>query len=67
MMDDDLIPDEGFELGMPSLTDMLRHQCELLQPDEAASKMVYQYGDHFLVRSGSEESIASSPRSREAH
>lgn len=29
-MEDDLIPDEGFELGLPSLEDMLRHQCDLL-------------------------------------
>jgi hypothetical protein len=32
-MEEDLIPDEGFELGMPSLTDMLRHQCDLLQAE----------------------------------
>jgi hypothetical protein len=30
MMDDDLIDDSGFELGLPSREDMLKHQCDLL-------------------------------------
>lgn len=29
-MDDDLIDDSGFELGMPSREEMLKHQCTLL-------------------------------------
>ncbi len=29
-MEDDLIDDSGFELGMPSYTEMLKHQCDLL-------------------------------------
>lgn len=32
-MEDDLIDDSGFELGMPSITDMLRHECDLLQSE----------------------------------
>ena len=32
-MTDDLIDDSGFELGMPSLTDMLRHECDLLHSE----------------------------------
>lgn len=30
MMEDDLIDDSGFELGIPSYTVMLKHQCTLL-------------------------------------
>ena len=30
-MDEDLIDDSGFELGLPSLEDMLRHECDLLE------------------------------------
>lgn len=29
-MDDDLIDDIGFELGMPTRVEMLQHQCDLL-------------------------------------
>ncbi|MGF6127898.1 hypothetical protein QF019_003109 [Pseudomonas frederiksbergensis] len=29
-MDDDLIDDAGFELGMPSHSQLLKHQCDLL-------------------------------------
>ncbi|CRL48348.1 hypothetical protein [Pseudomonas sp. URMO17WK12:I11] len=29
-MDDDLIDDSGFELGMPTRVEMLNHQCDLL-------------------------------------
>jgi hypothetical protein len=29
-MEDDLIVDSGFELGMPTREEMLRHQCTLL-------------------------------------
>lgn len=29
-MDDDLIDDTGFELGMPTRVEMLKHQCNLL-------------------------------------
>ncbi|WP_077045832.1 hypothetical protein [Pseudomonas sp. KK4] len=29
-MDEDLIDDSGFELGMPTRTEMLKHQCTLL-------------------------------------
>jgi len=29
-MEDDLINDSGFELGMPSRVEMLKHQCDLL-------------------------------------
>lgn len=29
-MEDDLIDDSGFELGMPSRVEMLKHQCDLL-------------------------------------
>lgn len=29
-MDDDLIDDSGFELGMPTPVEMLKHQCALL-------------------------------------
>ena len=29
-MEDDLIDESGFELGMPTLEDMLRHECDLL-------------------------------------
>lgn len=30
MMEDDLIDDKGFELGMPSHLELLKHQCDLL-------------------------------------
>jgi hypothetical protein len=30
MMEDDLIDDTGFELGMPTRVEMLKHQCTLL-------------------------------------
>lgn len=30
MMEDDLIDDTGFELGMPTRVEMLKHQCALL-------------------------------------
>lgn len=30
MMQDDLIDDSGFELGLPSREEMLKHQCDLL-------------------------------------
>lgn len=30
MMDDDLIDDSGFDLGLPSHEEMLKHQCDLL-------------------------------------
>jgi hypothetical protein len=33
MLDDGLIDDSGFELGLPSLEDMLRHECDLLQAE----------------------------------
>jgi len=29
-MEDDLIDDSGFELGIPSRVEMLKHQCDLL-------------------------------------
>ncbi|WP_432669364.1 hypothetical protein [Pseudomonas umsongensis] len=29
-MEDDLIDDTGFELGMPTREEMLKHQCDLL-------------------------------------
>lgn len=29
-MEDDLIDDSGFELGMPSRVELLKHQCDLL-------------------------------------
>lgn len=29
-MEDDLIDDSGFELGMPSHVELLKHQCDLL-------------------------------------
>jgi hypothetical protein len=29
-MEDDLIDDSGFELGMPTPVEMLKHQCTLL-------------------------------------
>jgi hypothetical protein len=29
-MDEDLIDDSGFELGMPSQVELLKHQCDLL-------------------------------------
>ncbi|MBM6448031.1 MULTISPECIES: hypothetical protein [Pseudomonas] len=29
-MEDDLIDDSGFELGMPTRTEMLKHHCDLL-------------------------------------
>lgn len=29
-MEDDLIDDSGFELGMPSHIELLKHQCDLL-------------------------------------
>lgn len=29
-MEDDLIDDGGFELGMPTREEMLKHQCDLL-------------------------------------
>lgn len=32
-MDDDLIDDSGFELGMPTIEDMLRHHRDLLQSE----------------------------------
>lgn len=32
-MNDDLIDDSGFEWGMPSLVDMLRHERDLLQSE----------------------------------
>ena len=32
-MDDDLIDTTGFELGLPSLVDMLRHERDLLQSE----------------------------------
>jgi hypothetical protein len=30
-MEDDLIDDSGFELGMPTRVEMLKHQCTLLR------------------------------------
>jgi hypothetical protein len=33
MTEDDLISTEGFELGLPSMEDMLRHECDLLQSE----------------------------------
>ena len=33
MMEDDLISTEGFELGLPSMEDMLRHECDLLHSE----------------------------------
>lgn len=30
VMEDDLIDDSGFELGMPTRTEMLKHHCDLL-------------------------------------
>jgi hypothetical protein len=32
-MENDLINNSGFELGMPSIEDMLRHECDLLQSE----------------------------------
>ncbi|RLU06353.1 hypothetical protein CS078_21745 [Pseudomonas prosekii] len=32
-MDDDLIDDSGFELGMPSHVDMLKHYCCVLEAE----------------------------------
>ena len=32
-MDNDLIDDSGFELGMPSHTELLQHMCDLLQAE----------------------------------
>lgn len=32
-MDDDLIDDSGFELGMPSQVDMLKHYCCVLEAE----------------------------------
>lgn len=32
-MKDDLIDDSGFELGMPTIEDMLRHECDLLHSE----------------------------------
>lgn len=32
-MENDLINDSGFELGMPSVEDMLRHECDLLHSE----------------------------------
>lgn len=32
-MDDDLIDDAGFELGMPSQVDMLKHYCCVLEAE----------------------------------
>ena len=32
-MENDLINDSGFELGMPSIEDMLRHECDLLHSE----------------------------------
>ena len=29
-MEDDLIDDSGFELGMPTHVELLKHQCDLL-------------------------------------
>jgi len=33
MMEDDLIDDSGFELGMPSHVDMLKHYCCVLEAE----------------------------------
>ncbi|MFJ7793349.1 hypothetical protein [Pseudomonas sp. NPDC096950] len=33
MMENDLISTEGFELGLPSMEDMLRHECDLLHSE----------------------------------
>lgn len=33
MMASDLIDDSGFELGLPTLEDMLRHECDLLHSE----------------------------------
>lgn len=115
-MDYDLIDDSGFELGLPSLEDMLRHQCDLLcselevtrrnlrathkelaglismyrqtdkelaalkvehkrlkwtlsdvyhrQSQVAASKMVYQYGDHTPAKMDVSPTPASPNRQR---
>lgn len=30
MMEDDLIDDSGFELGIPTREEMLKHQCDVL-------------------------------------
>ncbi|WP_448125370.1 hypothetical protein [Pseudomonas veronii] len=32
-MDNDLIDDNGFELGMPTHEELLRHMCDLLQAE----------------------------------
>lgn len=32
-MENDLIDDSGFELGMPTIEDMLRHECDLLHSE----------------------------------
>jgi hypothetical protein len=33
VLDDGLIDESGFELGLPSLEDMLRHECDLLRAE----------------------------------
>ena len=37
-MTDDLIDDSGFDLGMPSYTEMLKHQCDLLCAELEATR-----------------------------
>ena len=38
-MEDDLIDDSGFELGVPSYTEMLKHQCTLLCAELEATRL----------------------------
>lgn len=49
-IEDDLIDDSGLELGMPSITDMLRHQCDLdvtrRETERGTAYMGYAYGDY---------------------
>lgn len=37
-MENDLIDDSGFELGMPTIEEMLRHECDLLHAELDTSR-----------------------------
>lgn len=39
MMKNDLIDDSGFELGMPTRVEMLKHQCTLLCAELEATRL----------------------------
>jgi hypothetical protein len=47
-MEDDLIDDSGFELGMPTLEDMLRHECDLLHSELEVTRRDLRRAHHTI-------------------